>query len=142
MKSIPQSLLLLDSRVYKDQLRHPADGLNNYRMLRPSVGNPSQGEMKKSVYDQDVGDQEREDVEGEENRNNADTSGLLYNEADRCPICLSCLLGKEVGFPESCNHVFCMTCLLKWAEILASCPIDRKPFQAVFELSAFEDCAK
>ncbi|KAH0517429.1 Protein SCAF11 [Microtus ochrogaster] len=26
--------------------------------------------------------------------------------------------------------------------ILASCPIDRKPFQAVFELSAFEGCAK
>ncbi|XP_028725136.1 protein SCAF11 isoform X1 [Peromyscus leucopus] len=97
---------------------------------------------KKSVYNQNVGDQECEDMEGEENRNNAGTSGLLYSEADRCPICLSCLLGKEVGFPESCNHVFCMTCILKWAEILASCPIDRKPFQAVFELSVFEDCAK
>ena len=28
------------------------------------------------------------------------------------------------------------------SQILASCPIDRKPFQAVFELSAFEGCAK
>uniref|UniRef100_A0A8C8UK44 Zinc finger C3HC4 RING-type domain-containing protein n=1 Tax=Peromyscus maniculatus bairdii TaxID=230844 RepID=A0A8C8UK44_PERMB len=72
---------------------------------------------KKSVYNQNVGDQECEDMEGEENRNNAGTSGLLYSEADRCPICLSCLLGKEVGFPESCNHVFCMTCILKWAEV-------------------------
>ncbi|GAB1299772.1 SR-related CTD-associated factor 11 [Apodemus speciosus] len=97
---------------------------------------------KKSVYNQNVSDQEYEDMEGEENRNNADTSGLLYSDADRCPICLSCLLGKEVGFPESCNHVFCMACILKWAEILASCPIDRKPFQAVFELSAFEGPAK
>ncbi|XP_028645192.1 protein SCAF11 isoform X2 [Grammomys surdaster] len=97
---------------------------------------------KKSVYNQNVGDQECEDMEGEENRDNADTSGLLYSEADRCPICLSCLLGKEVGFPESCNHVFCMACILKWAEILASCPIDRKPISAVFELSAFEGCAK
>ncbi|XP_051016219.1 protein SCAF11 [Acomys russatus] len=97
---------------------------------------------KKSVYNQSVGDQECEDVEGEENRNNADTSGLLYSEVDRCPICLSCLLGKEVGFPENCSHVFCMACILKWAEILASCPIDRKPFQAVFELSAFESCAE
>lgn len=97
---------------------------------------------KKPVYNQSVGDQESEDAEGEENRNNADTSGLLYSEVDRCPICLSCLLGKEVGFPESCNHVFCMACILKWAEILASCPIDRKPFQAVFELRAFEGCAK
>ncbi|XP_005067203.1 protein SCAF11 isoform X1 [Mesocricetus auratus] len=97
---------------------------------------------KKSVYNQNVRNQECENMEGEENRNNSGTSGLLYNETDRCPICLSCLLGKEVGFPESCNHVFCLTCILKWAEILASCPIDRKPFQAVFELSAFEDCAK
>ncbi|EGW01259.1 protein SCAF11 isoform X1 [Cricetulus griseus] len=98
--------------------------------------------MKKSIYNQNVSDQECDDMEGEENRNNAGTSGLLYNEADRCPICLSCLLGKEVGFPESCNHVFCLTCILKWSEILASCPIDRKPFQAVFELSVFEDCGK
>ncbi|XP_021488511.1 protein SCAF11 isoform X2 [Meriones unguiculatus] len=97
---------------------------------------------KKSVYNHNVGDQECEDVGGEENRNNADTSGLLYNEVDRCPICLSCLLGKEVGFPENCSHVFCMACILKWAEILALCPIDRKPFQAVFELSAFGGCAE
>ncbi|NP_001389840.1 protein SCAF11 isoform 3 [Mus musculus] len=72
---------------------------------------------KKSVYNQNVGDQECDDMEGEENSNTADASGLLYSEADRCPICLSCLLGKEVGFPESCNHVFCMACILKWAEI-------------------------
>ncbi|XP_031215528.1 protein SCAF11, partial [Mastomys coucha] len=97
---------------------------------------------KKSLYNQNGGDQECEDMEGEESRNNAGTSRLLCSEADRCPICLSCLLGKAVGFPESCNHVFCMACILKWAEILASCPIDRKPFQAVFELSAFEGCAK
>ncbi|CAO2601160.1 Protein SCAF11 [Lemmus lemmus] len=97
---------------------------------------------KKSLYNQNVGDQECEDMEDEENRNNAGTSGLLYSAADRCPICLSCLLGKEVGFPESCNHVFCLTCILKWAEILTTCPIDRKPFQAVFELSAFEGYAK
>ncbi|KAL1767297.1 SCAF11 isoform X1 [Sigmodon hispidus] len=122
----------------------PTTSLRRFRSeRRPLEENPSQGEMKKkSVNNQNVGDQECEDMEGEENRNNTGTSGLLYNEGDRCPICLSCLLGKEVGFPESCSHVFCMTCILKWAEILASCPIDRKPFQAVFEVSAFEGCAK
>nr|XP_045007741.1 protein SCAF11 isoform X1 [Jaculus jaculus] len=86
-----------------------------------------------------MGDQEYEDKEGEGNRNNdttAATTGLLYRETDRCPICLNCLLEKEVGFPETCNHVFCMTCILKWAETLASCPIDRKPFQAVLKFSA------
>ncbi|KAM5249528.1 protein SCAF11 isoform 1-T3 [Hipposideros larvatus] len=97
---------------------------------------------KKTVYTLSVGDQEYEDMEGEENKDNTTTTDLLYNEGDRCPICLNCLLEKEVGFPESCNHVFCMTCILKWAETLASCPIDRKPFQAVFKFSALEGCVK
>ncbi|XP_023371130.1 protein SCAF11 isoform X2 [Otolemur garnettii] len=89
-----------------------------------------------------MGDKEYEDTEGEENRDDIATTGPLYSEADRCPICLNCLVEKEVGFPESCNHVFCMTCILKWAETLASCPIDRKPFQAVFKFSALEGCIK
>jgi hypothetical protein len=97
---------------------------------------------KKTVYTLNVGDQEYEDLEGEESRNNTPMAGLLCSEADRCPICLNCLLGKEVGFPESCNHVFCMACILKWAETLASCPIDRKPFQSVFKFSALEGCVK
>ncbi|KAM7115178.1 protein SCAF11 isoform 1-T1 [Molossus nigricans] len=97
---------------------------------------------KKTLYTLNVGDQEYEDMEGEEDKDNTATTGLLYSEADRCPICLNCLLEKEIGFPESCNHVFCMTCILKWAETLASCPIDRKPFQAVFKVSALEGCVK
>ncbi|XP_012575963.1 PREDICTED: protein SCAF11 isoform X2 [Condylura cristata] len=97
---------------------------------------------KKAVYTLNVGDQEYEDMEDKENKDNTATTGLLYSEADRCPICLNCLLEKEVGFPENCNHVFCMTCILKWAETLASCPIDRKPFQAVFKFSALEGCIK
>ncbi|KAM6154795.1 protein SCAF11 [Erethizon dorsatum] len=97
---------------------------------------------KKTVYTLHMGDQEYEDTEGEGSRNNTAAAGLLYSEADRCPICLNYLLEKEVGFPESCNHVFCITCILKWAETLASCPIDRKPFQAVFKFSALEGCIK
>ncbi|ELV10700.1 Protein SCAF11 [Tupaia chinensis] len=71
---------------------------------------------KKTVYTIHVGDQDYEDMEGEENRDNTAATGLLYSEDDRCPICLNCLLEKEVGFPDSCNHVFCVTCILKWAE--------------------------
>ncbi|XP_053411574.1 protein SCAF11 isoform X2 [Nycticebus coucang] len=97
---------------------------------------------KKTVYTLNMGDKEYEDTEGKENRDDTATTGPLYSEADRCPICLNCLVEKEVGFPESCNHVFCMTCILKWAETLASCPIDRKPFQAVFKFSALEGCVK
>ncbi|XP_006888238.1 PREDICTED: protein SCAF11-like [Elephantulus edwardii] len=96
---------------------------------------------EKTVYTLNVDDEKYEDMEGEGNRDNT-TTLLLYNEADRCPICLNCLLEKEVGFPENCNHVFCMTCILKWAETLASCPIDRKPFRAVFKFSALGGCIK
>ncbi|XP_055437594.1 protein SCAF11 isoform X3 [Bubalus kerabau] len=97
---------------------------------------------KKTIYTLNVGDQDYEDMQGEENKDNPATTGVLYSEADRCPICLSCLLEKEIGFPESCNHVFCLTCILKWAETLPSCPIDRKPFQAVFKFSVSEGCVK
>ncbi|XP_007936102.1 protein SCAF11 [Orycteropus afer afer] len=97
---------------------------------------------KKTVHTLNVGSQEYEDTEGEGDRNNTVTTVLLYNEADKCPICLNCLLEKEVGFPENCNHVFCMTCILTWAETLASCPIDRKPFQAVFKFNALGGCIK
>lgn len=97
---------------------------------------------KKTVYTISMEDQESEDMEDKENKDNTTINGLLYNEADRCPICLNCLLEQEVGFPESCNHVFCMACILKWSETLASCPIDRKPFQAVFKFNALEGCVK
>ncbi|XP_006015995.1 protein SCAF11 isoform X2 [Alligator sinensis] len=86
----------------------------------------------KKQYVPDVEGQKHEDMEGEEKEDSCSCSaGLLYDEGDRCPICLNCLLEQEVGFPENCSHIFCMTCILKWAEIMALCPIDRKPFQAV-----------
>ncbi|KYO47673.1 protein SCAF11 [Alligator mississippiensis] len=82
-------------------------------------------------------------MEGEEKEDSCSCSaGLLYDEGDRCPICLNCLLEQEVGFPENCSHIFCMTCILKWAEIMALCPIDRKPFQAVCKFESLKDCIK
>ncbi|XP_072510362.1 protein SCAF11 isoform X2 [Notamacropus eugenii] len=97
---------------------------------------------KKNTNTSNMGDEEHEDIEGEENRVCPHSFVIPYGEADRCPICLSCLLEKEVGFPENCNHIFCITCILKWAETLPSCPIDRKPFQAVCKFSAVEGCVK
>ncbi|XP_027714764.1 protein SCAF11 isoform X1 [Vombatus ursinus] len=97
---------------------------------------------KKNNSISNLGDEEHEDIEGEENRMCPHSIVIPYEEADRCPICLSCMLEKEVGFPENCNHIFCITCILKWAETLPSCPIDRKPFQAVCKFSALEGCVK
>ncbi|XP_039582675.1 protein SCAF11 isoform X1 [Passer montanus] len=86
---------------------------------------------------QDTEDQTHEDMEGEENEESCSCSTLLY-DGNTCPICLNCLLEQEIGFPENCSHTFCMTCILKWAEIQASCPVDRRPFQAVCRLDALD----
>uniref|UniRef100_A0A8C0UJB2 SR-related CTD associated factor 11 n=1 Tax=Cyanistes caeruleus TaxID=156563 RepID=A0A8C0UJB2_CYACU len=86
---------------------------------------------------QDTEDQTHEGMEGEENEENCSCSALLH-DGNTCPICLNCLLEQETGFPENCSHTFCMTCILKWAETQASCPIDRRPFQAVCRLDALD----
>ncbi|XP_038615268.1 protein SCAF11 isoform X1 [Tachyglossus aculeatus] len=96
----------------------------------------------RNMHSSSEGDQGHGDMEDEENRESTQATVGLYNEADTCPICLSCLLGKEVGFPENCNHFFCMSCILKWAETLSSCPVDRKPFQVIYKLTAPEGCIK
>ncbi|XP_066580524.1 protein SCAF11 isoform X2 [Amia ocellicauda] len=64
------------------------------------------------------------------------------DEADRCPICLNLLLWQELAVPESCCHVFCLSCILKWAETVTSCPVDRKPFQAIYKRDATLGCIK
>uniref|UniRef100_A0A8C0GQM2 Zinc finger C3HC4 RING-type domain-containing protein n=1 Tax=Chelonoidis abingdonii TaxID=106734 RepID=A0A8C0GQM2_CHEAB len=65
-----------------------------------------------------IEDQKHEDMEGDENEESCSCpTAVLYDEADRCPICLNCLLEQEVGFPENCRHFFCMPCILKWAEV-------------------------
>ncbi|XP_064511919.1 protein SCAF11 isoform X2 [Pseudopipra pipra] len=86
---------------------------------------------------QDTEDQKHEGTEGEENEESCSCSALLY-DGNTCPICLNCLLEQEIGFPENCSHTFCMACILKWAETQASCPIDRRPFQAVCRLDALD----
>ncbi|AWO97782.1 putative protein SCAF11 [Scophthalmus maximus] len=43
--------------------------------------------------------------------------GTDAEEAERCPICLGVLAGCELAMPDSCCHVFCLRCLLTWAEM-------------------------
>ncbi|XP_044136316.1 protein SCAF11 isoform X2 [Bufo gargarizans] len=73
---------------------------------------------------------EEKDGEGKKDGNaaSADTLSTL----ERCPICLN-ILTLEVGFPEECRHAFCIPCILKWSETSTSCPVDRKPFQAIYK---------
>ncbi|XP_058883496.1 protein SCAF11-like isoform X3 [Acipenser ruthenus] len=80
---------------------------------------------------------------GEKSRQEDNESAVAVNEeVDRCPICLNLLLQQELALPENCCHVFCLSCILKWAETVTSCPIDRKPFQAIYKQDRVLGCTK
>ncbi|XP_077565503.1 uncharacterized protein scaf11 isoform X2 [Stigmatopora nigra] len=61
------------------------------------------------------------------------SDGSDAEEAERCPICLGVPAEGELAMPDSCCHVFCLGCLLMWAElqVVPSCPVDRRPFRNV-----------
>ncbi|XP_077121510.1 protein SCAF11 isoform X2 [Ranitomeya variabilis] len=73
-----------------------------------------------------------EEKDGEENKDGSCANAETSNTSERCPICLN-YLSLEVGFPEDCCHAFCVSCILKWSETSSSCPVDRKPFQAIYK---------
>lgn len=79
---------------------------------------------------------DNDDFEGEENEQEHADNGLFVpttDQIDWCPICLNLFVEQEVAVPENCSHVFCLRCILTWAEKLSSCPIDRKHFSVVYK---------
>uniref|UniRef100_A0A803YM53 RING-type domain-containing protein n=1 Tax=Meleagris gallopavo TaxID=9103 RepID=A0A803YM53_MELGA len=64
-----------------------------------------------------IQDTEGQKHEGMEEMEESCSCSTLLHDGDTCPICLNCLLEQEIGFPENCSHAFCMTCILKWAEV-------------------------
>ncbi|XP_034719238.1 protein SCAF11 isoform X2 [Etheostoma cragini] len=70
--------------------------------------------------------------------------GMDAEEAERCPICLGVLAGGELAMPDSCCHVFCLRCLLTWAELqmAPSCPVDRRPFTNVYRWDGNLSCVQ
>ena len=57
----------------------------------------------------------------------ADFEGMSSDEdADKCPICLNSFNSQPVATPESCEHYFCLDCILEWAKVgLTSCRLSR-----------------
>ena len=45
--------------------------------------------------------------------------------SDKCPICLCKFQAQDLGNPESCDHCFCLECILEWSNNVNTCPIDR-----------------
>ena len=37
--------------------------------------------------------------------------------SERCPVCLGRITNQNVGTPESCDHNFCLECILEWSKV-------------------------
>ena len=46
-----------------------------------------------------------------------DVSDLSDGESERCPVCLSRFVGQKLGMPETCDHAFCLECILEWSKV-------------------------
>ncbi|KAK3103004.1 hypothetical protein FSP39_015697 [Pinctada imbricata] len=77
---------------------------------------------------------ETEDYEYEEEEENASDENI-----ESCPICLNGLRDQDVGTPESCDHVFCLECIVEWSKNVNTCPIDRSLFHLIFARHAGEE---
>lgn len=38
-------------------------------------------------------------------------------DTEKCPICLNSFHQQPVATPDSCEHYFCLDCILEWAKV-------------------------
>ncbi|XP_043086692.1 protein SCAF11 isoform X2 [Puntigrus tetrazona] len=73
---------------------------------------------------------------------NSDES-LEDEEAQRCPICLNRPRRTDRAVPDCCRHVYCSACILRWAQMVQSCPVDRRPFSVIYlQQGSSQQCIK
>ncbi|XP_045769357.1 PHD and RING finger domain-containing protein 1 isoform X2 [Maniola jurtina] len=59
------------------------------------------------------------------------SSDSSEGNSDKCSICLLRFTDQEVGIPESCEHIFCLDCILEWSKNVNTCPVDRMLFNSI-----------
>ena len=52
-------------------------------------------------------------------------------QLERCPICLLPFRKQQLGTPSSCEHCFCLECLIEWSKNINTCPVDRQIFAVI-----------
>nr|XP_003700397.2 PREDICTED: uncharacterized protein LOC100882431 isoform X1 [Megachile rotundata] len=50
---------------------------------------------------------------------------------EKCPICLLPFRKQQIGTPASCEHCFCLECLIEWSKNVNTCPVDRQTFAVI-----------
>ncbi|XP_053986194.1 uncharacterized protein LOC128880293 [Hylaeus volcanicus] len=53
------------------------------------------------------------------------------DQVEKCPICLLPFRKQQLGTPSSCEHCFCLECLMEWSKNINTCPVDRQTFTAI-----------
>ncbi|XP_028814567.1 PHD and RING finger domain-containing protein 1 isoform X2 [Denticeps clupeoides] len=80
----------------------------------------------------DEGDCDGKELEGAVGGPSTDLAGLSSDEdSEKCPICLNSFHEQPVATPESCEHYFCLDCILEWSKNANSCPVDRIVFKNI-----------
>ncbi|XP_010731027.3 PHD and RING finger domain-containing protein 1 isoform X1 [Larimichthys crocea] len=86
-------------------------------------------------------EEEEEDAKAEDEAfggTSADLAGMSSDDdADKCPICLNSFNSQPVATPESCEHYFCLDCILEWTKNANSCPVDRIAFNSIYLRKCF-----
>lgn len=62
---------------------------------------------------------------------NTNSNSDSDEQSEKCPICLLPFKKQEVGTPSSCEHSFCLDCLMEWSKNINTCPVDRQPFTLI-----------
>lgn len=55
----------------------------------------------------------------------------MNSEERSCPICLELFEERPICTPDSCSHIFCFLCLIKWAANNIECPLCRQIFRRI-----------
>ena len=52
-------------------------------------------------------------------------------QSEKCPICLLPFRKQEIANPASCEHCFCLECIVEWSKNINTCPVDRQKFTVI-----------
>lgn len=65
---------------------------------------------------------ETQDDEGKPSTSQGSGSETESSEDDdsveKCPVCLAKIKDQDVGTPESCDHSFCLECIVEWSKVI------------------------
>ncbi len=85
-------------------------------MVFAFVGDEEDGELEGEEFEEDEDGIEDNEEDGDD-ADEGEWEAFDEDSEEKCPVCLDNFFDKEVGTPESCDHVFCLECILEWSRV-------------------------